>query len=146
MSTDTIAPNGFYVDPFDPELFREWSDGRWTTATRTGLHADIVERNAPHVGKPLPAPGDRARPAPPAGGSRPAAASSAWGPGLAVALAWAVVALIVGGTYVLGTQDIAYGGDAYTGIQNAGAQSVRALGWLIIATGPLAVVIALARR
>lgn len=39
-----------------------------------------------------------------------------------------------------------YGGDAYTGIQQAAAQMARAIGFLIIGSGALGLVIATSRR
>jgi hypothetical protein len=63
-----------------------------------------------------------------------------------LAVVWLVISVIVGLVFILGTESAEYGGDAYTGIQNAGAQTVRALGVLIIGTGVLGLITALSRR
>jgi hypothetical protein len=54
--------------------------------------------------------------------------------------------LLVGAAMIFGTRYEVYGGDAYTGLQNAIARGVQALGFLVIGTGVLALVIALSRR
>ncbi len=141
-------PDGFYLDPFDPEIYREWADGRWTASTRTGPEDSPADRHAAHVGASWPLPGQpkRAERDVATRGTETSSENSSWDPALLGAIFWAVVAAIVGGSYIFGTQDISYGGDAYTGIQNAGAQTVRAVGWLIVATGPLGIITALSRR
>jgi len=73
-------------------------------------------------------------------------AQSSTNAGLVIAVLWAAISVIAGLIFILGTPDIEYGGDAYTGIQAAAAQTARAVGWLIIATGALGLVIATTRR
>ena len=65
---------------------------------------------------------------------------------LVIAVLWAIAAVIVGVVFITSTPDLEYGGDAYTGIQQAAAQTARAVGWLIISTGALGLVIASSRR
>jgi|GEM_PF-5783843 len=141
---------GFYLDPYDAEVYRQWDGERWTPLVRTGPNADPVPRFATHVGTAEPVPGAkpaaRAQSVPQAPAGAPAAQDRSNGAALAVAVIWALIAAIVGLVFILGTEDVAYGGDAYTGIQNTGAQTVRAVGWLILATGPLGLIIALSRR
>lgn len=61
---------------------------------------------------------------------------------LVVAVIWAIAAVIVGLVFILGVNAEAYGGDAYTGIEAAIVAAVHAVGWVIIATGVLGLVIA----
>jgi uncharacterized membrane protein len=61
---------------------------------------------------------------------------------LIVAILWAIAAVIVGLVFILGVNGEAYGGDAYTGIEAAIVTAVHAVGWVIISTGVLGVVIA----
>lgn len=68
---------------------------------------------------------------------------TAAGVALTIAILWAITALIVGIVFIGSTQDIEYGGDAYSGIQQAAAQTARAVGWLIIGSGVLGILIAL---
>ncbi len=65
---------------------------------------------------------------------------------LVVAVLWAIAALIIGIYFISSTHNMEYGGDAYTGIQQAAAQTARAVGFLIIGTGALGLVIATSRR
>lgn len=61
---------------------------------------------------------------------------------LVVAILWAITAIIVGLVFILGVNGEAYGGDAYTGIEAAIVTAVHAVGWVIISTGVLGVIIA----
>jgi len=155
----TNATPDYYPDPYDPEIFRQWDGEVWTPFTRTGPDAEPVRLQAPHVGRSVSGPGQPvaalpSQQAPPTYAQimgRPATATSAAtkgpsGAALTVAIGWLIVAAIVGIKFIAGAQHEAYGGDAYTGIQNTGADTVRALGWLIIATGPIGLIVALSRR
>lgn len=142
--TTTTAP-GFYVDPFDPEIYREWDGERWTALTRSDPRDEPIAITAAHVGKATPAPGSRTEP-PPRDRSIPSVGNDTRNASFVIAVVWAIAAAVIGAVFIFGTRDLAYGGDAYTGIQNTGAQTVRALGWLIFATGPIGLIIALSRR
>lgn len=61
---------------------------------------------------------------------------------LVFAILWAIAAVIIGFHFITSTPDAEYGGDAYTGIQQAAAQTARAVGFLVIGTGVLGLVIA----
>lgn len=98
---------------------------------------------APHDALMLPGSGSRSAAAP---ASMPPSVREKSNAALTVAILWAIVAVIVGLKFITGTEDGEYGGDAYTDIQNTGAQTVRALGWVIISTGPLGLVTALSRH
>jgi|GEM_PF-4269281 hypothetical protein len=63
-----------------------------------------------------------------------------------IASLWMVVALSAGMNFINATRMETYGGDAYTGIQNAVARGTTALGFLIIGTGVIAVVAAFRRE
>lgn len=65
---------------------------------------------------------------------------------LVIAVLWAIAALIIGLRFITSTPDMEYGGDAYTGIQQAAAQTARAIGFLIIGTGALGLIVATSRR
>jgi len=62
-----------------------------------------------------------------------------------IASLWMVVALSAGMNFINATKYVSYGGDAYTGIQNAVARGTNALGFIIIGTGVIAVVAAFRR-
>lgn len=79
-------------------------------------------------------------------GTAAVSTSSRSGAAVTIAVLWAIAALIIGFGFITSVEDGTYGGDAYTDIQNTGAQTVRAIGWLIISTGPLSLVMALSRR
>lgn len=89
----------------------------------------------PHVGtgSPNPVP----PPANPSGNSNAA---------VVVAILWLIAAVFIGANFISSTTLERYGGDAYTGIQQAAAQTARAVGWLIIGTGVLGLVTALSHR
>lgn len=63
-----------------------------------------------------------------------------------VASLWLALTIIVGAVLIFGTEYEVYGGDAYTGLQNVMARAVNSLGFVLIGTGVLALVIALSRR
>ena len=65
---------------------------------------------------------------------------------LVIAVLWAIAATIIGIYFISSTHNLEYGGDAYTGMQQAAAQTARAVGFLIIGTGALGLVIANSRR
>jgi len=144
-------PDGFYPDPLDTNVLRKWAGGHWTPLTRTGPDTEPVERMSPHVGQSQPTPAltsatPPTREATVEAGTPSTGGSTVNGGALTVAILWMIVAVIVGVMFITGAENQEYGGDAYTGIQNTGAQTVRALGWLIIATGPLGLIVALSRR
>lgn len=64
-------------------------------------------------------------------------------PAQTIATVWFIMSILIGATFIIGTPYAAYGGDAYTGIQNAVARGTNALGWLIIGTGVIALVTAI---
>ena len=141
MTSD--IPDGFYPDPLDPSVQREWARGRWTAHVEAD--GERATRQAAHVLKSLPRPGDSSivvvsAPAP------AAPADTSTNPALVVSILWAIAAGVIGLVFIFGAQDQAYGGDAYTGIQNTGAATVRALGWLIISTGAVGLIIGTRRR
>ena len=61
---------------------------------------------------------------------------------LAVAIVWAIAAISIGLYFVFGVTASVYGGDAYTGIEAAIVTAIKAVGWLIVSSGVLGVVIA----
>jgi hypothetical protein len=61
---------------------------------------------------------------------------------LVIAIIWAVAAVIVGLVFIFGVNAETYGGDAYTGIEAAIVTAVHAIGWVIISSGVLGLVIA----
>ena len=67
-------------------------------------------------------------------------ATPAWA--LVVAVVWAVAATIIGLVFIVGVEAQAYGGDAYTGIESAIVTAVHAIGFVIISSGILGVIIA----
>lgn len=139
--TDIV--DGFYADPLDPSVMREWSRGRWTAYVVPGPDEARETRQGPHVMKSLPRPGDSSVVVINATEPHSRASESARPTGgMVIAIVWAVVAFIAGLVFIFTTQDISYGGDAYSGIQQTGAQTVRALGFLIIGSGALGLVIA----
>lgn len=139
---------GYYNDPEGPGLLRKWQNGQWSILTSTGPADPPAARNAAYVGKSEPAPvGAPVRLV--AVNATPSASNdsgSSDNSATVIAVLWAVVAIIIGIAVITGVDDEQYGGDAYTGIQNTTAQGVRAIGWLIISTGPLGIIIARSRR
>lgn len=146
---DTAAP-GFYQDPDDRFIHRYWDGQQWTMETRTSPTDKPMGRSAAHVGKSTPPPGEGLASGgatnEPAATRQQAPATSASSGGLGLAIVWLIISAIVGATFILGADSGEYGGDAYTDIQNASAQTVRALGVLIIGTGVLGLITALSRR
>ncbi|WP_187264862.1 DUF2510 domain-containing protein [Homoserinibacter sp. GY 40078] len=146
----TSVPAGFYPDPFDPEVFRQWDGERWTLLARLGPDAATVKYGAKHVGKAEPAPGtsprssDTSQRRADTAGTDRAAGTAAGNRVLVGAVLWAIIATVVGCVYIFGTQDVVYSDDA--GIPDTGAQIVRGIGWLIIGSGVLGVIIAASRR
>ena len=65
---------------------------------------------------------------------------------LVVAIIWAVLAAIFASVLLSSATDEAYGGDAYTGIQNAVMLAVRGIAFLLVGSASLGVVIALKRE
>jgi len=115
----------------------------------TGPEADarraaLIAKIEKHNGEPLPKrdgppPKDddlEAEVAPPTAPSP----STPWA--LVVAIIWAIAAVIIGLIFIFGVNSETYGGDAYTGIEGAIVQAVHAVGWVIISTGALGVIIA----
>jgi hypothetical protein len=62
------------------------------------------------------------------------------------AVVWLLVCLVVGLDFITATSFASYGGDAYTGIQNAVARSTNALGYVIIGTGVIGFVVSFRRN
>jgi hypothetical protein len=62
-----------------------------------------------------------------------------------IASVWMIASILIGMTFIRTDFEV-YGGDAYTGIQNAVVVATRALGWIIIGTGVLGLVIAMERK
>lgn len=58
-----------------------------------------------------------------------------------VANIWFALSLLAGVGTMVGSRFETYGGDAYTGLQNAIARGNIALGWVIIGTGMLTFVV-----
>ena len=119
-------------------------DPRPSDADVAAAHHELMDAYAaspmsgqPATGEPEPA---VAQTPPPVLVGKPSAAP------LVFAWIWFAISMIAGAQFILGTQFDRYGGDAYTGIQNAVARGTNALGFLIIGTGFLAVVIALRSR
>ena len=61
---------------------------------------------------------------------------------LIVAIIWALASVIVGLVFIFGVHPETYGGDAYTGIEAAIVTAVHAVGWLIIGSGVLGLLVA----
>lgn len=61
---------------------------------------------------------------------------------LGVATVWAIVAVIFAIILLVSAQDASYGGDAYTGIQNAVMLAVRGIAFLLFGSAALGFVIA----
>ncbi len=149
----TVAA-GFYVDPIDTRILRHWDGEVWTVSVQARAGGQSMTHSAPHVGKSDPVPvveptGERPGPTPAtatttANASVEDAKGSTDG-GLVLAMIWAVLAVIIGAVIIAGAQTEAYGGDAYTGMQNATVHVARAVGWLIISTGALGLIIARSR-
>lgn len=64
---------------------------------------------------------------------------------LVVAIIWAIAAVIFAVLLLVGAKDQAYGGDAYTGMQNAVVLAVRGIAFLLFGSAALGLVIALRR-
>ncbi|MCU1535224.1 MAG: hypothetical protein JWR53_1705 [Glaciihabitans sp.] len=64
---------------------------------------------------------------------------------LTVAVIWAALAVIFAGILLGGAKDEVYGGEAYTGIQNAVMLAARGIAFLLFASAALGVIIALRR-
>jgi hypothetical protein len=62
-----------------------------------------------------------------------------------VASIWLAASILIGIGLINGAQLVTYGGDAYTGIQNAAARTTIAVGWVVIGTGVIAFVTAFRR-
>ena len=144
----TVAP-GLYVDPIDASTLRYWDGQKWTVhiQSRKGGHA--MTSSASHVGAAEPAPTIEPTvdsPAPEPSTAPTANPKSSGQGGLVLASVWALAAVIIGGMVISGAESEAYGGDAYTGMQNATVQVAKAVGWLILSTGPLGLINALSRR
>ena len=71
-------------------------------------------------------------------------ASSSQAP-IVIAGIWAVLALIFAVILLSSAKDEAYGGDAYTGMQNAVMLAVRGVAFLLIGSGALGLIISLKR-
>jgi len=59
-----------------------------------------------------------------------------------IAWLWAAVAVIVAIVLIAGAQDESYGGDAYTGMQNAVMLAVRGIAFLLIGSAALGLIVA----
>ena len=70
----------------------------------------------------------------------PDVGSSVWP--LAVATIWLAAALGAGLYFIFGVNAETYGGDAYTGIEAAIVTAVKGIGWLLIGSGVLGLVVA----
>ncbi|MET4702778.1 hypothetical protein [Frigoribacterium sp. UYMn621] len=64
---------------------------------------------------------------------------------ITIAILWAVAALILGIVLLVNAKDEAYGGDAYTGIQNAVTWATRGIAFLLFGSGALGLVMAFRR-
>jgi hypothetical protein len=64
---------------------------------------------------------------------------------LLIAVIWAIAAVIFAIVLLTGAEDAAYGGDAYTGIQNAVMLAVRGIAFLLFGSAALGIVIATRR-
>lgn len=123
------------------------------TDSTTGPEADarraaLLARIAKHNGEPAPA----AKDGPPPvdddtlpDNTSPATVTTTpngahWT--LIIAILWAIAAVIIGLVFIFSVNAETYGGDAYTGIEAAIVQAVHAVGWIIIGTGVLGLVIA----
>ena len=62
-----------------------------------------------------------------------------------VAILWAIAAVIFGTILLTGATDVEYGGDAYTGIQNAVNLAVRGIAFLLFGSAALGIIIAIRR-
>ncbi len=65
---------------------------------------------------------------------------------LAIAVIWAIGAVICAIVLLVSAQDVAYGGDAYTGIQNAVELAVRGIAFLLFGSAALGLIVALRRE
>lgn len=153
QSSDQKPPAGWYADPENSALRRWWDGDQWTTDTRAVEVASAPTQSEAEVSSVHrdDAPVRESAEAPTATQTTATASGSASNEGggsgaLILAVIWLVAAVIIGGITIAGVEESAYGGDAYTDIQNAGVATVRAIGWLIISTGPLGLIIALSRR
>ena len=64
---------------------------------------------------------------------------------LVIAIIWAILAAIFAIVLFASATDESYGGDAYTGMQNAVVLAVRGIAFLLIGSGALGLIIALRR-
>lgn len=62
-----------------------------------------------------------------------------------VAIIWAVAAVIAAIALFVSAKDVSYGGDAYTGMQNAINLAVRGIALLLLGSGALGLIIATRR-
>jgi len=62
-----------------------------------------------------------------------------------IAWLWAAVAVIMAIVLIAGAQDESYGGDAYTGMQNAVMLAVRGIAFLLIGSAALGLIVAYKR-
>lgn len=61
---------------------------------------------------------------------------------LTFAVIWAIAAVIFGGVLLAAAQDVTYGADAYTGIQNAVMLAVRGIAFLLFGSAAIGLIIA----
>jgi len=73
----------------------------------------------------------------------PVASDPYWVGAIVVAILWALLAIIVAIVLLTTTKAESYGGDAYTGIQNAVVVAVHGIAWLLIGSGALGLIVAL---
>lgn len=66
-------------------------------------------------------------------------------PSLVIAGIWAFLGVAFAIGLLVNAQDIAYGGDAYTGIQNAVMLAVRGIAFLLFGSSALGLIVALRR-
>ena len=90
-------------------------------------HDDEATENTPPAPEPDPTPGWSTSLSPAS---------------LTVAGIWAIAAVIFAIALLAGAQDTSYGGDAYTGIQNAVMLAVRGIAFLLFGSAALGFVIA----
>jgi hypothetical protein len=65
---------------------------------------------------------------------------------ITLASLWAATSLIVAITLMATTNTEEYGGDAYTGIQNAIVIAIRGISWLLIGSGVIGMILAVRRQ
>ncbi len=88
---------------------------------------DELPENIPPAPEPAPTPDWSARLSPAS---------------MMIAVIWALVAVILAIVLLAGAQDGTYGGDAYTGIQNAVMLAVRGIAFLLFGSAALGLVVA----